>query len=89
MKVIAEMTGVSNHAIGERNLCLSAVVEIEGKLQLIVPNQTRKKWVYIDYANGEFSRIKEEADSIDFSQPIYDQLDMLTFENENNCRMDL
>lgn len=89
MEVLDEMGGVSNHAIGQRNLCLSALVEIEGKLQMIVPNQSRSKLIYVSYQEGNFTQEAEIEKEIDFSQPIYDQLEEEETVNDNNCQSDL
>ncbi len=82
--VAAEHPFVTNHGIGERNLCASALDEMR---QLIMSSQSRTKVVYITYENGELTRVLEVQQVLDLTQPIYDQLPPTTvFLNDNNCR---
>lgn len=82
--VAAEHPFVTNHGIGERNLCASALDEMR---QLIMSSQSRTKVVYITYENGELTRVLEVQQVLDLTQPIYDQLPPNTvFLNDNNCR---
>jgi len=81
--VDAEHPFVTNHAIGERNLCGSALDETR---QLIMSSQSRTKVVYVTYENGELTRVLEVQQVLDLTQPIYDQLPNTVFLNDNNCR---
>ena len=81
--VDAEHPFVTNHAIGERNLCGSALDETR---QLIMSSQSRTKVVYVTYENGELTRVLEVQQVLDLTQPIYDQLPNTVFLSDNNCR---
>lgn len=81
--VAAEHPYVTNHEIGERNLCASALDETR---KLIMSSQSRTKVVYITYENGELTRVLEVQQVLDLTQPIYDQLPNTVFLNDNNCR---
>ncbi|MFY0608439.1 MAG: VCBS repeat-containing protein [Cyclobacteriaceae bacterium] len=81
-------SGVSNHAIGSRNQCLSAVLEKDGKLQIAVPNQSRNKVYYFSYDGSSLTKTSETEQAIDFDVPLYDQLEGMVFINDNNCLME-
>ncbi len=86
LDLIHETSLYSNHAIGEKNLCLSVLTENEGAMRIYVPNQQRNKIFGFSYEN-ERLEIKEEITlDVDFSLPLWEQY---TFENrveeEDNC----
>lgn len=81
-----EYSTVSNHTIGETNLCLSALIEENDSVKLLVPNQDRNKVLTFNFSNERLSLLRDTSIAIDFSKPIYTQLDRLPFLNENNCK---
>lgn len=85
MTVLDEYSGVSNHGLGERNLCLSALVEEGNQIQIVVPAQARDQAFYFKFEDGVLTKEREEEQSIDFSLPIYGQLEMTNFVSDNNC----
>lgn len=83
---VAELVGPSNHGLQERNLCLSALVERGGGLQMVLPAQARDAVFFYTYnANGELSQVGDSSMNVQFDQLLYDQLDAYTFIRDGNC----
>ena len=53
LKVLAEKEQFSNHAIGERNLCLSILTVQDNQKVFYVPNQSRNKILGFTFMNNE------------------------------------
>lgn len=86
LQVLAERAQYSNHAIGERNLCLSVLTEqLETKV-FYVPNQSRDQIIGFTFSNKEFSAIEEITQEIDFSKTLASQYSFSkVIEEEDNC----
>lgn len=63
----------SNHAIGDRNLCLSVLLDQNGQKVLYVPTQNRNKIVGFTLESNQLNIIAEINQSVDFSIPLKDQ----------------
>lgn len=86
LQVLDETSLYSNHAIGERNLCLSTLTLQAGKKVFYVPSQKRDSIVGFEF-NGE-KLLKTEAikQAVDFSKPLYLQYNFKEIINDLlNC----
>lgn len=81
-----EYPTVSNHAIGETNLCLSALHEENDQINIFVPSQNRDQILSFGFSNNQLSILKDTSIIVDFTTPIYDQLPETDLLNDNNCR---
>lgn len=89
LNVLAEKSQYSNHAIGERNLCLSVLTEQSNEKIIYVPNQDRSKIVGFTFANNDLSIIEEVAQPVDFSKTLKTQYDFSNqIEDVINCISD-
>lgn len=86
LTIIDEASLYTNHAIGERNLCLSVLTEINNTKRFYVSNQELDKVVGFSFTNNSL-KIEEEIDlKIDFSVPLKDQYDFGSeIIGEDNC----
>lgn len=82
---ISEKSQYSNHAIGETNLCLSALTNDENKI-IYVPTQRRDAIVGFTVDNNELQEVERFDFAVDFAQPLVWQysFDHLV-EDETNC----
>ena len=87
LEPIDEIGEYSNHAIGESNLCLSALTEKNSKKVFYIPNQERTKIVGFTIEDDSFQQIEEIDFSVDFSETLKDQYPFPTLveEVEDNC----
>ena len=86
LKVLAEKAQYSNHAIGERNLCLSILTVQFNQKVFYVPNQSRNKIIGFTFKNNEFDVFEEITLAVDFSKPLGAQYNFSNIINEgNNC----
>lgn len=87
LEAIDEASLYSNHAIGERNLCLSVLTEEASGLKLVyVPNQDRNKIVGFALINKQLFDFKEMSQNVDFSMRLKDQYAFDNIiEDEGNC----
>lgn len=86
LEVLAEKQQYSNHAIGERNLCLSVLTEQEGKKVFYVPGQSRDKIIGFTYENKDLEIFEEIIQNVDFSKPLHAQYSFNNvLEGVNNC----
>ena len=86
LKVLAEKAQYSNHAIGERNLCLSTLTVQSNQRVFYVPNQSRNKIVGFTFKNNELEVFEEITQDVDFSKTLGSQYGFTsTLEEGNNC----
>jgi len=86
LDVIAETAQYSNHVIGERNLCLSALTEQAGQKIIYVPNQNRNRIVGFTFKNGQWQLFEEIDQQVDFSKTLVSQYNFSgIIEEEDNC----
>lgn len=86
LQVITERAQYSNHAIGERNLCLSVLAEPLIKKVFYVPTQSRDKIVGFSFENNDFLVIEEINQVVDFSETLDSQYSFSNvIEEEDNC----
>lgn len=89
LEVLDENSLYSNHAIGERNLCLSVLTEQDNQKRLYVPNQSRDKIVGFSFTNNKLELIEEIDQAVDFSKTLRSQYDFSNIvSGENNCIVD-
>ncbi len=86
LSVLDETSLYSNHAIGERNLCLSVLTQEADQFIFYVPTQNRNQIVGFSWMGSELTQTSVIDQSVDFSKPLMDQA---TFSNiivgEDNC----
>jgi len=86
LKVLDEKAQYSNHAIGERNLCLSILTVQVNQKVFYVPNQSRDKIVGFTFMNNELEVFKEITQVVEFSKTLGSQYSFShTIEEGNNC----
>jgi hypothetical protein len=77
LRVIAEASQYSNHAIGQRNLCLSVVshagAAVGDAATLYVPTQDRQQIVGFQFTGNSIQRTETIDQRVDFSQPLASQ----------------
>lgn len=78
LDVLSEKSQYSNHAIGDRNLCLSVLTETSGKKVFYVPTQNRKKVAGFSFENNALTKEEEFDLEVNFSKTLDAQYD---FEN--------
>lgn len=86
LDVLTERAQYSNHAIGERNLCLSVLTEQQGEKVFYVPNQSRDKINGFTFSNNELVDFEEIHQEVDFSHTLASQYSFSNIiEEEDNC----
>ena len=86
LQVLAETTFFSNHAIGERNLCLSVLTEQSNQKVIYVPTQNRSKIVGFTFDSNQWQLFEEIDQAVDFSQTLVAQYNFTGLvEEEDNC----
>ncbi len=70
LQVRAEKAQYSNHAIGERNLCLSVLTEQLNQKVFYVPDQNRNKIIGFTFKNNTFQFFEEITQVVDFSKTL-------------------
>jgi hypothetical protein len=86
LQVIAEKAQYSNHAIGERNLCLSILTEQLNEKVFYVPSQSRDKIIGFTFKNNELQVFEEINQVVKFSETLGAQYSFSnTIEEENHC----
>jgi len=86
LEVITERAQYSNHAIGERNLCLSVLTKQFHAKVFYVPNQSRDKIIGFAFSNNELSVFEEITQEVDFTKTLGSQYSFSNlFEEEDNC----
>jgi hypothetical protein len=86
LQVLDEIGQYSNHAIGERNLCLSVLTEQLNKKVFYVPNQSRDKIIGFTFENDELHVFEEIIQVVDFSKTLGAQYSFSnTIQEQNNC----
>ena len=86
LTVIDETSQYSNHAIGERNLCLSTLTEQSGQKVVYVPTQRRDKIVGFTFQNDKLEFHGEIDQAVDFSESLVSQYSFSNIiEDVNNC----
>ena len=73
LQVLAEKAQYSNHAIGERNLCLSVLTEQLNQKVFYVPDQSKNKIIGFTFKNNKFQIFDEITQVVDFSRPLGSQ----------------
>jgi hypothetical protein len=75
LSVMAETSQYSNHAIGQRNLCLSVVslTAVGDAATLYVPTQDRQQIAGFQFTGSSIQRTETIDQRVDFSQPLASQ----------------
>lgn len=84
LMVLDEAKHYSNHAIGERNLCLSVLTRSEGQNIIYVPNQIRDKIAGFTIFNNKLEIVEEISLNVDFAEPLRSQYQFKNRINEGN-----
>ncbi len=86
LSVLDETSLYSNHAIGERNLCLSVLTQEAGQFNFYVPTQNRNQIVGFSWSGSKLEQTSVIDQSVDFSKPLVDQATFSNLiEGEDNC----
>lgn len=86
LSVLDETSLYSNHAIGERNLCLSVLTKEAGRSIFYVPTQNRNQIVGFSWTGNMLEQTSVIEQSVDFSKPLVDQATFSNvIEGEDNC----
>ena len=86
LQVLAEKAQYSNHAIVERNLCLSVLTEQLNQKVFYVPDQSKNKIIGFTFKNNTFQIFDEITQVVDFSRPLSSQYSFSNkIEAEINC----
>ena len=89
LNVLAEKEKYSNHAIGERNLCLSSLTTQPEQKVFYVPNQSRNKIVGFTFQNNKLEIYEEIYQVVNFSKTLASQYSFsTTIADGNNCIID-
>ena len=77
----------SNHAIGERNLCLSALTRVEQRNIFHLPNRNKNAIYSFELVNNTLAIDTFIFVSLDFSEPLINQytVEGLLLNEEDNC----
>jgi len=82
----AQISGYSNHAIGEINLCLSVLTKEEDRKIIYVPTQNRNKIVGFQYENETLRMVDEIEKEVSFGVSLKSQHNFTAIiEGEDNC----
>lgn len=73
LSVLSESTLYSNHAVGDRNLCLSVVVEADGERTLYLPSFDRSQIVGLRLIDSSLFRTQIIDRPVDFSASLSSQ----------------
>ncbi|MBX2875197.1 MAG: VCBS repeat-containing protein [Saprospiraceae bacterium] len=86
LSVLDETSFYSNHAIGERNLCLSVLTQEAGEFIFYVPSQNRNQIVGFSWSGDKLEQTSVIDQSVDFSTPLVDQYPFNNMiDEEDNC----
>lgn len=86
LEILHTKAQYSNHAIGERNLCLSVLTQQSDKKVFYVPNQNRSKIIGFTFKNNQLEIVEEITQSVDFSKPLVSQYPFTqVIEEGNHC----
>lgn len=86
LSVLDETSLYSNHAIGERNLCLSVLTQEAGQFIFYVPTQNRNQIAGFSWSGSRLERTSAIDLPVDFSRPLVDQFPFSDIiEEEDNC----
>jgi hypothetical protein len=77
LKVDAQISGYSNHAIGQRNLCLSVMTKNNEDMVLYVPAQNRRQIAGFQLVDKTFKQVELIKRTVDFSVPLSSQYDFV------------
>ncbi len=75
LAVLAESSHYSNHAIGERNLCLSVVTQTGNATTLYVPTQDRRQIAGFQFTGGSIQNTETITQAVNFSHSLASQHD--------------
>lgn len=70
LRVLDEKQGYSNHAIGQRNLCLSVLRDQPQQKTFFVATQDRSRIVGFSFTNNTLNLVESIDQAVDFSQPL-------------------
>ncbi|NKB69692.1 MAG: hypothetical protein GKR89_21695 [Candidatus Latescibacteria bacterium] len=73
LTVLDEASQYSNHAIGERNLCLSVVTQTGNNATLWVSTQDRERIVGFQFADQGLQQVEVLDQAVDFARPLAEQ----------------
>jgi len=71
--VLAETSHYSNHSIGERNLCLSVVTQLDNATTLYVPTQNRRQIAGFQFTDGSIQNTETITQEVNFSYSLASQ----------------
>lgn len=84
LKFVAHVSLYSNHAIGERNLCLSVVEQRTNAVILFVPTQDRRQITGFQFRGNSIVKTESINIGVNFSSPLSSQHRFKNIVQENN-----
>lgn len=89
LEVIDETSLFSNHAIGQRNLCLSVLVENNNQKVFYVPSQNRDKIHGFVFENNQIQEVEVIDQLVDFKETLLSQYEFSNvIVEEDHCIVD-
>jgi hypothetical protein len=85
LRVYTQFPGVSNHKIGSRNLCLSAITESNGVKTLYLPSNDFTNLLGFQWKNNKIIPLAPVAFTINPEVPLTDQYNFEGVLTDNNC----
>ena len=86
LQVLSERAQYSNHAVGERNLCLSVLSQQLNAKVFYVPNQSRDTIQGFTFSNNELIDYEAIPHEVDFSKTLASQYNFSNIlEDEDHC----
>jgi hypothetical protein len=84
LEVLSSVSGFSNHAIGEKNLCLSVVTTTENGSVFYVPTQDRHQIAAFTFSENTIQQVETINHTVNFSDPLLSQYDFSDVVLEND-----
>lgn len=85
LHILDEITGVSNHQNGSRNLCLSVVTNSNSNKRLYVPNDPHNAIIGFCFQNGHIVLQDTVLLNIDPNKPLFLQYNFQNLLEDQNC----
>ena len=85
LKPIVEKSGVTNHRIGSRNLCLSALTVVNGVKKVYAPSQNFDALIGFTFQNSTLSFTDTITKSLNSDLPLVQQYNFIGLVVDKNC----
>lgn len=85
LQIIDEKSGYSNHQIGQRNLCLSALTASTPLKTLYLPTNDYTTVAGLQLVNGKLTEQSRLSKTIDPAKPLNEQVTLSSLITDSNC----